>query len=723
MARPRTLALPALLALTLAACTDPGGSANGDAAPSDSQSHDGHVVPLDGTLPGDGLPPADAAPQRDTGPPRDAAPHRDAAPDTADGAPLTCASGAYSCAFDDGGSGYCCGTACVDIYSDHAHCGDCANACDSAEVCLNGYCVATSCTGAATNAVCLVSVGVTGTCCDGVCRADAYFHTSDANCNSCGLHCASGAACTEVSSSYGQCLRAGSSDWCGYDGAACPTGTACVSGQSACLVDSCQGRAAMYPCALADGAGQCCSEACTNIYYDPENCGSCGHVCPANTWCNYGTCVATQACDPLVSGAACEISTTHPGVCCGGACVDPTTDSSNCNQCGNLCPLGSTCEGRACKTPDGESASCRDAGCPTGTFCNYYSCWSPTCAPGSSGQVCAFGPSRTGTCCDGVCVDLQQDPGNCGSCNHDCGGQWCVGGTCFSDAPATSSHQACSYYSGCPAGERCDYSNHCVNCSDWLYGDDFCYGSQTCFEGRCLEAGCSSMMPPGATPCVDLGTNAIGICCGGFFNPRCVDILTDANNCGECDRRCPTGSTCVGGDCSVTPLACRAGHHAAYCDPASGPSSVCCAEGCVDLESSDANCGACGYACGAGLSCVDQACIALTCTAALEGQSCARTGGVGTCCGSVCVDRSTDESNCGSCGHYCPASMSCKGGACGLDVCDAGHVGSTCHVTETKIGLCCPDGCVDTKTDSQNCGGCEQPCPGSTTCQGGACHL
>ncbi|MBI5478292.1 MAG: hypothetical protein HY906_05515, partial [Deltaproteobacteria bacterium] len=287
-------------------------------------------------------------------------------------------------------------------------------------------------------------------------------------------------------------------------------------------------------------------------------------------------------------------------------------------------------------------------------------------------------------------------------------------------APATSSNQACSYYSGCPAGERCDYTNHCVNCSDWAFGD-FCYGSQVCHEGRCLTPACSSAMP-GTEPCFDSGTNAIGICCGGFFNPRCVDILTDASNCGECDRKCPTGSTCVGGDCTVTPAPCRAGHHASYCAPDAGPSSVCCTEGCVDLDSSDSNCGGCGYACGAGLSCVDRACIALTCTAALEGKSCARDGGVGTCCGSVCVDRTTDPTNCGSCGHYCSVGMTCKGGYCGLDVCDAAHVGSACHVSDTKLGLCCPDGCVDTKTDSQNCGGCEQPCPGTTTCQNGACH-
>ena len=334
--------------------------------------------------------------------------------------------------------------------------------------------------------------------------------------------------------------------------------------------------------------------------------------------------------------------------------------------------------------------------------------------------MCAFGPSRTGTCCDGVCVDVQQDSGNCGQCNHDCGGQWCVAGTCFSDAPATSSFQACSYYSGCPAGERCDYTGQCVNCSDWAYGD-FCYGSQVCQAGRCVEASCNNAMP-GAQQCYDTTSSMIGICCGGFFNPRCSDVLTDASNCGECDRKCPTGSTCVGGDCTVTPVPCRAGHHSSYCDLVAGPASVCCAEGCVDLDSTDTNCGGCGYACGAGLSCVDGACIALTCTAALEGQSCARAGGTGTCCGSVCVDRLTDPTNCGSCGHYCSVGMSCKGGTCGLDVCDAGHVGSTCHVSDTKLGLCCPDGCVDTKTDSQNCGGCEQPCPGTTTCQSGACR-
>jgi hypothetical protein len=478
----------------------------------------------------------------------------------------------------------------------------------------------------------------------------------------------------------------------------------------------------MYLCALTGGTGHCCNGACTNTEFDRTNCGTCGTVCAAGTWCNYGTCVAQVACDPLVSGAACEISSTHSGRCCGGSCVDPTTDATNCSQCGNVCPLGATCVDASCEKADGTTASCHTDGCPAGLLCNYYACWSPTCAPGASGGVCAFGPTRTGTCCDGACVDVQQDEANCGQCGNGCSGGLCVGGTCFSNTATTSSHQTCSgYYDTCPANERCDpISDQCVNCSDWGYGD-FCYSPMQCSQGRCVVTTCSNAMP-GTEACADTASTFIGICCGGYFNPQCANIMTDTSNCGECDRKCPTGATCVGGECSTTPPACAAGHHAAYCALDGGAANVCCTEGCVDLTRTDTSCGGCGYACSAGLSCVGSSCIALACTTALEGQSCGRDGGNGTCCSSSCVDRETDATNCGSCGHVCSATMTCKGGGCGLDACDASHVGSKCHFTDTQLGLCCPAGCVDTTSDSQNCGGCGAPCPGSTTCQNGACH-
>src|SRR5262249_3114789 len=46
-------------------------------------------------------------------------------------------------------------------------------------------------------------------------------------------------------------------------------------------------------------------------------------------------------------GFACVPLCTAPLEACGGACVDKTTDESNCGACGNVCPTG-ICQGSQC---------------------------------------------------------------------------------------------------------------------------------------------------------------------------------------------------------------------------------------------------------------------------------------------------------------------------------------------------------------------------------------
>lgn len=87
-----------------------------------------------------------------------------------------------------------------------------------------------------------------------------------------------------------------------------------------------------------------------------------------------------------------------------------------------------------------------------------------------------------------------------------------------------------------------------------------------------------------------------------------------------------------------------------------------CDGACVDLDTDNAHCGACGNACAAGL----------------------------TCCDGVCRALQTDNSNCGACGNACfiPGSRFC---ACG--VCVFCPLGAT-----VAPGACtcdCPAGQVD----------------------------
>jgi hypothetical protein len=68
----------------------------------------------------------------------------------------------------------------------------------------------------------------------------------------------------------------------------------------------------------------CCSGVCSYLATDPNNCGACGNVCPADApYCLRGACAACPS----------------PGeVVCPTGCADLATDPNNCGACGNVCP-------------------------------------------------------------------------------------------------------------------------------------------------------------------------------------------------------------------------------------------------------------------------------------------------------------------------------------------------------------------------------------------------
>lgn len=173
-----------------------------------------------------------------------------------------------------------------------------------------------------------------------------------------------------------------------------------------------------------------------------------------------GTCVEPPA--------ACDA--THPcaggKACCGGACVDETTDANNCGACGKACGAGASCCKGACVDPKTDVANC--GGC--GTAC--------TTAHGAA--TCTDGKCGLGTCetgfddCDknpanGCEVDLRVSASNCGGCGNACSGNHitatCAGGQCvgvcdanFLDCNSDKRTDGCELDVSTPTSQTFDFT-------------------------------------------------------------------------------------------------------------------------------------------------------------------------------------------------------------------------------------------------------------------------
>ena len=127
--------------------------------------------------------------------------------------------------------------------------------------------------------------------------------------------------------------------------------------------------------------------------------------------------------------------------------------------------------------------------------------------------------------------------------------------------------------------------------------------------------------------------------CKKMDSIKCVNPLLDsATNCRTCvdpelDPR--ASPPCSKRMCST----CQAGQ-------------TYCGTGCINTQTDNANCGACGVACGPGQACSQGMCAA----------TCGR--GMSNCAG-VCMNTQTDNANCGACGMACGPGQRCSQGQCG----------------------------------------------------------
>jgi hypothetical protein len=327
------------------------------------------------------------------------------------------------------------GTACND-----------GNACTQTDTCNgSGTCVGSNpvvcssagqCYGVGT---CNTSTGVcsnpplgSGTACN-----DGNACTQTDTCNGAGTCVGSNPV---VCSSAGQCYNVGT---CNTSNGVCSnpakaSGTACNDGNACTQTDTCNGAGT---CVGGNPVVCTASDAC----HVAGTCNTSNGACSNPTGNNGATCGSASNGVLECNNGACNVLACNGGYTnCSGTCVNEGADTNNCGSCGHVCPAAESCLSGTCGCPGGENY-CASGGpwdcahiCGGGDVndCN------GTCCGGANGVPCA-GTDCAGRCCGGVtgvgCLAVD----NCGVCGGS-GVDAC--GVCEGPGPIYS----CGCYSCCP---------------------------------------------------------------------------------------------------------------------------------------------------------------------------------------------------------------------------------------------------------------------------------
>ena len=169
-----------------------------------------------------------------------------------------------------------------------------------------------------------------------------------------------------------------------------------------------------------------------------------------------------------------------------------------------------------------------------------------------------------------------------------------------------------------------------------------------------------------------------------------------------CDPACPASSTCIDGQCVPNAPGDMAGVDqsvAPECEPpCSGATKYCSANRVCVACLTDDNCPA-------GQVCQATGRAAACVPGCATDDRCRGSAAGATCCTKACVDTATDSANCGGCGKACStnnASSACTAGTCKLGPCKSGF--GDCNMDPA-------DGCeANLHTDPANCTACGMAC-------------
>jgi hypothetical protein len=281
--------------------------------------------------------------------------------------------------------------------------------------------------------------------------------------------------------------------------------------------------------------------------------------------------------------------------------------------------------------------------------------------------------------CDGhvdETFDLSTDIDHCGRCDVEC--------------PKNPSH-------GSPV---CRMGECAVEC-DARYADcdaDVANGCESVVGTAAACGNCMTMCLDADTPLCEVET-CVGDCSATLAScgTSCVDVRTDPNHCGACDRACPDAShaaaACTGMVCGFT------------CDSGAFDCDLIASNGCESEHRELAHCGACGRTCAlpnASESCATGTCEVVACERSFRNCDSIAANGCET-------DVNFSTAHCGRCGEPCPPDpprghYSCSAGRCVLE-CDPGF--GNCDSNGEN-------GCEADLTSPETCGRCSVRCEGST---------
>ncbi|MBM4357808.1 MAG: hypothetical protein FJ096_06835 [Deltaproteobacteria bacterium] len=186
-----------------------------------------------------------------------------------------------------------------------------------------------------------------------------------------------------------------------------------------------------------------CAGVCTDVRFDPSNCGGCGTACDDDEVCSNGKCKAN-----------CGLGLTKCEVADQQQCVDTKGDVAHCGGCNEACVTVAanaepTCAksacGWACKTGFGDCNAEAGDGCEAefATSLDHCGGCGNACAPANADAACVDGACGIKACMpgyadcnldakDGCEAILDADPAHCGQCGNACSpGLACTGGKCL----------------------------------------------------------------------------------------------------------------------------------------------------------------------------------------------------------------------------------------------------------------------------------------------------